>query len=121
VARGALADEILRTIREQDKDDSRLVLAQQALLAYVNRHLSQDPRWDVAARALERLPDETPSVRRLAEYHAYRAVVLARTEESDTDVRQAVDEALRLGLAEATQEWLARQLEAAGSAVPVPR
>lgn len=114
VARGELAERILTIIRKHDDKDSRLVLAQEALLAYIDKYLSDPVSWDDAAKALERLPETTPSVRRLAEFHAYRAIMLARTEESRGDVVEAVGEADRLGLAEDTRTWLLQQLEQAG-------
>ena len=117
VARGELAQRILATIREHDTQDSRLVLAQQALLSYVGENLSGEADWSRAWAALQALPDDTPSVRRLAEFHAYRAIVMAHIDEDEDDIDAAVREAERLGLADDTRSWLVSQLELAGHTV----
>lgn len=80
-----------------DPQDTSLAQARLALLGFEARSVQDgEPDFERMARRLDNLPDATPSIVRLGDYHAWRALAAAMTER-DADAADALEQARRLG------------------------
>ena len=68
---------LIAGLRQLDPEDKKLVLAKHALDGFMKKHLAvqEEPDWDVVAVALDKLPESTPTVERLAPFYFYRGMI----------------------------------------------
>lgn len=100
-------------VRDHDPDDSRNVLAFAALDAFIGTHLTtRKPDWDRVEDALDAMVAETPSVERVAEYHAYRAMTAA-WQGDDEASDESLEKARAAGMTGRMNQWLQGHLSAA--------